>query len=50
MPDRSPEPRRPGTGRVRALTAVTGTPDVHLTFTGGRPADLVNVNRFGFGR
>ena len=32
------------------ISAVTGTHDVYLTFTSGRPADFVNVNWFNFGR
>nr|AZJ17923.1 1,3-beta-glucanase [Streptomyces cellostaticus] len=31
------------------ISAVTGTHDVYLTFTGGQPADFVNVNWFDFG-
>ncbi|GGV28739.1 hypothetical protein GCM10010495_51100 [Kitasatospora herbaricolor] len=31
------------------IAAVTGTHDVHLTFTSGRPADFVNLNWFAFG-
>lgn len=31
------------------ISAVTGTHDVYLTFTSGRPADFVNVNWFNFG-
>ncbi|WP_369274639.1 glycoside hydrolase family 16 protein [Streptomyces sp. R11] len=32
------------------IAGVTGTHDVHLTFTSGQPADFVNVNWFNFGR
>ncbi|MFE5887726.1 glycoside hydrolase family 16 protein [Streptomyces sp. NPDC056462] len=32
------------------IGGVTGTHDVHLTFTSGQPSDFVNVNWFNFGR
>jgi hypothetical protein len=32
------------------ISNVTGTHDVHLTFTSGQPADFVNVNWFQFRR
>ncbi|MFI9005674.1 carbohydrate-binding protein [Actinosynnema sp. NPDC053489] len=31
-------------------TNMTGTHDVHVTFTGGRPAEFVGVNRLKFAR